>query len=129
MGVGLVVEVEGMRLSGLDGGTLRGKGDGRAGEEAKEGGAEAKKWSMRVLCFWAGLGGDAAEVVVNVVEMVVVVVVVVWVVVAVLKVAAVVEIVGEEVEVVIMVVLEVGALSAGLEKVDGEDKVRKNEVR
>jgi hypothetical protein len=34
VGVELVVEVEEMRLSGLEGGTLRGKGGGGAGEEA-----------------------------------------------------------------------------------------------
>jgi len=39
----LVVDVVELWLRGLEGGTLRGKGDGGAGEEAKEGGAEAKK--------------------------------------------------------------------------------------
>ena len=86
----LAVEVVGLQLSGLEGGTLRGKGDDGAGEEAKEGGAEAKKWSMRALCFWAGLGGGAAEVVVNVVDVVVVLVVVVVVVVEVVEVVVVV---------------------------------------
>jgi len=39
----LVVDVVELRLSRLEGGAQRGKGDGGAGEEAKEGGAEAKK--------------------------------------------------------------------------------------
>ena len=69
MDVELAVDVVELRSSRLEGGVLRGKGDGGAGGEAKEGGAEAKKWSMRVR-FWARMGGGVVEVVLDVEDVV-----------------------------------------------------------
>ena len=70
----LVVDVVALRLSKPGGGD-KGKVEGRAGEAAKEGGADAKKWSMCVLVFFAGLEAGVVEVVVVVVDVEVVVVV------------------------------------------------------